>query len=426
MTRERWIQELERPGEGFFEAFATQIKAPDTYCAAVQTALETLIPRIDWEGYLPQMPHGLLGLAAALQLEHLLAADDFNRLLATQLHAMACEGRTQPGKGLAAISKGSGHWPHVLLAQERHQPALAWGEIQGLARPESRHFQDVLAFVRHDMANLGHKAVFVHFLEGLYKALGGPENSGRNLLGVAAWEAAAGPVDHFWVQRIRKRLPEGLRVPLQPAHREVGFHQAAAQTVCEAGFVQLLDAMGAWMREGLGSGDLLAMLGLAAAEKMRDARRDLEGRTSWTLSYLATVAEALPELPEAWAQAAALINFFPSDEPEDRLQPAAVGPSADAALDLREAILDGEAALAMGWAQQVDGSKALREMAQTVTENDPGATYSAQVLAVAATARLLPLMPEATHASLRVALAKSLANSQGSGDLGRRAAQALK
>lgn len=425
MIREAWVQELESPGEGFFRAFAALGRKPEDRTTGILVALETLIPRIDWEGYLPQMPHGLLGLAAVMQLEALLAPEDFSRLLATQLHALTCEGRVGPGKGLGVISRGSGHWPHVLLALERHQPALAWGEIQGMARPEANHFKELLTLACHDMANLGHKAVGLHLLEGLHGALGCPEHSGRHLLGVAAWEAAAGPVDHSWAQRIRKRLPEGLRVPLQPANREPGFHQEAAGIVGEAGFISLLDSLGAWLREGLGSGDLLAILSLAAAGKLRDARRDLEGRTGWTLSYLAMVAEALPTLPEAWAQAAALINFFPSDEPEDRLEPAVVGPSSEAALALREAILDGEAAQAMGWAQRMNADSALREMAHTVAQNDPGATYSAQALTLGALSRLLPQLPESIQQPLLIAVAKSLANSQGSGDLGNRAVRAL-
>jgi hypothetical protein len=44
---------------------------------------------------------------------------------------------------------------------------------------------------------------------------------------------------------------------------------------------------------------------------------------------------------------------------------------------------------------------------------------------VAAAADLAPVLPPYAQEALLVALAKNLANSQGSGDLGRRAAKAL-
>jgi len=73
----------------------------------------------------------------------------------------------------------------------------------------------------------------------------------------------------------------------------------------------------------------------------------------------------------------------------------------------------------------MNADSALREMAHTVAQNDPGATYSAQALTLGALSRLLPQLPESIQQPLLIAVAKSLANSQGSGDLGNRAVRAL-
>ena len=57
----RWQQELEAPTERFFEAFAAQLTQPDGVRDGVREAVKTLVPRIDWEAYLPHVPHGILG-----------------------------------------------------------------------------------------------------------------------------------------------------------------------------------------------------------------------------------------------------------------------------------------------------------------------------------------------------------------------------
>ena len=69
--------------------------------------------------------------------------------------------------------------------------------------------------------------------------------------------------------------------------------------------------------------------------------------------------------------------------------------------------------------------EALRALAEAATHNDPTFNHAHQLLAVAAAADLLPHLPSFAQEAMLVALAKSLANSQGSGDLGRLADGAL-
>jgi hypothetical protein len=67
----------------------------------------------------------------------------------------------------------------------------------------------------------------------------------------------------------------------------------------------------------------------------------------------------------------------------------------------------------------------LRALAETSTRNDPTFNHAHQVLAVAAAADLLPDLPPFAQKAMLVALVKSLANGQGSGDLGSLADRAL-
>jgi len=68
----------------------------------------------------------------------------------------------------------------------------------------------------------------------------------------------------------------------------------------------------------------------------------------------------------------------------------------------------------------------LRILAEAASNNDPAFNHSHQILATAAVAALLPHLPEHAQAALLLALAKSLANAQGSSDLGRLADAALR
>ncbi len=424
----RWLRELETPTAAFFAAFAEQVTAPDGVRDAVREAVKTLVPRIDWEAYLPHVPHGILGLRAVLRLQALLDEASFLRALASQLHMAAHEGRrSAAASAQVQAAKGSGHWGNLKGFIQSRRPALAFAEAQGFELPGPDDFQQLHRVTELDMANVGHKAVVADQLGDLQERLERPKATGRRLFGLAAWVAAS-PEDTFWARRAAKRLAEAeVSVPWQPPALAAAALEPQVREICDQGLVAVLDRLTDRLKAGQGSGDTLAALVLAAAEKQLDARRDLEGKTAWTLVYLATLARTRPTDPRVWCQAAALVNLFPTDEPEERVRPAAIiGPSAGA---LVEAVLDLEPALAMAHAQGLAGSgrseAALAALAEVATRNDPTFNHAHQLLAVAAVADLLPHLPAFAQAALLTALAKNLANSQGSGDLGRMAEKAL-
>ena len=424
----RWSRELETPSEGFFAAYVERTSEPDGVRDAVREALKTLIPRIDWEAYQPHVPHGLPGLRAVLRLQPLLGERSFHRALATQLHMAATEGRRQ-GQVAAQVqaAKGSGSWRNLEGFIQSRRPGLAYAEAQGFELPGLDDFQQLGRLTELDMANVGHKAVLCDHLAELHGRLGHPKATGRRLFGLAAWLAAT-PEDTFWARRAAKRLVGAeVAVPWTDAILGGEALESQVRDLCDLGLVALLDRFTERLKAGQGSGDTLAALVLAASEKQLDARRDLEGKTAWTFAYLATLARTRPADPRIWCQAAALVNLFPTDEPEDRVQPGLV--SAVAPEALLEAILDSEAALAMGQAQSLlRGGKAgavLETLAEAATRNDPTFNHAHQLIAVAAAADLVPHLPTLVSEAMLVALAKSLANSQGSGDLGRLADRAL-
>lgn len=426
---EAWKQELERPSAAFFSAFAATLKVPQGLRDGVREAVKVLAPRLDWEAYQPHIPHGLLGLRAVFRLRPLLEVRDFHRLLAVQLHMLAHEGRKADGGGLAAIGKGSGHWGNLRMAIRSGRAALAYGEAAGTAEPGPEDFRRLGDLAAFDMANVGHKAVLAHHLEELFLALDSPKATGRRLLGLTAWIAAT-PADTFWHQRAARRLGGvELRVPFGSASMDEAHHRLGAREICDLGLVELLDRLAARLKAGERGGDLLAMLVLAASEKQLDARRDLEGKTSWNFVYLATQAmrRAGGGEPTPWAQAAALVNLFPTDEEEGRV--TAIAPATQDAT-LLDALLDAEPAETMHLAEAAfrrGGAEAvLKDLAAAVVQNDPSFNHAHQLLAVAAAADLAPLLPAHAQAAMLVAQAKSLANSQGSGDLGRLAERALK
>lgn len=426
-----WKAELEHPDEAFFEAFARRIAEPEGLRDALREAVRLLIPQVDWAGHLPGMPHGLLGLWGVLRLRPFLGADAFHRLLALQLLAFSRTGRTRAGHGLRAVSQGSGHWPHVELALRAHRPDLAWGELQGLDAVEPERFRTLMSLAGPDMANVGHKAVALHRAGDLFTFLGHPRVGGRRLLGWAAWMAASEPVDTYWHQRMVHRLA-GWSAPVpQGTNQDLEDHRRLAEVVDAQGLVATLDAVAAAVKAGWGRGDLLAALVQAAAWKLLDARPDMEGKTGWTLVYLATLG-AWPgaEDPALWGQAAALVNLYPSEAVEDRLQPRPCDPGPDPLRELEESVLDGEPERALDRANTVwvavGAEGLLRVLAATAAANDPGLDQGGQVLTLAAAADLLPALTGPVQAQLLEALAKSLANSQTSGELGVQADRALK
>lgn len=425
MTPEaRWIHELEAPTEAFFGAYAARIAEPEGLRGALREAIRLLVPVVDWEGSLPQPPRNLLGLRAAMALRPHLQESRFHRLMVLQLHGLARSPRSSPTQGLHAISKGSGHWPQVELALRKRLPSLAWGEVQGIDAPESLAFQRIAEAVRSDMAGLGQRLIWADQLGDLFLRLDAPKATGRRLLGLAAWFGATEPVDVFWSQRAAKRLGQGAAGPRPgPPVLGVGERSARVEELCEAGLVALLDAVCTWIRQGISRDDLLAILVQAAAERLLDARRDLEGKTGWPLIYLSSLARRLELHPEPWAQAAALVNFFPGEDAEARIQAQPVASASDAGL--REAILDSEPERALGQARALPPARSLPVLAEVVALNDPAFNQGLQALSLAAAAELLPLLPGDVQVLLLGALAKSYANSQGSGDLGDRAEREL-
>lgn len=429
-----WFTELQQPSGEFFRVFTARVRAADGPAGTVREAVERLTAGVDWAGYLPHIPHGLLGLQGVFRLQGLLAEPSFLRVLATQLHAFALEARSAPGTGLGAIGTGSGHWGNLELALNRHRPALAWGEARAVAQPAVADFRRLEAWGEKDMANVGHKSVCARGLAELFASLGQPGEAGRMLLALAAWLCASEPIDTFWHDRAGRRLETQAAVPHRVATLPLETHRAGAREICDSGLVDLLDRFSERIRAGAGSGDLLATLVLAAAEKQLDARRDLEGKTAWNFVFLATlakrVAEAGQATPQAWVQAAALVNLFPTGEDEDRPQaraPKVLPP--ELGLGLLDAILDGEPQQAMALAQRLlerEGPQpVLRVLAEAAANNDPAFNHSHQVLAVAAGAELCGHLPGPVQEAMLVALAKFLGNGQGSSDLGRLADAAL-
>jgi hypothetical protein len=423
-----WRQELETPTSGFFGTFAARVAEPDGVREAIREAVKTLIPRIDWEAYQPHVPHGLLGLRSVLRLQPLLVRRSFLRALATQAHMAAHEGRRSP-QALAQVlaDRGSGSWRNLEGFIQSRRPGLAYAEAQGFEQPTREDFQRLGRLTELDMANVGHKAVVAADLGDLQERLERPKATGRRLLGLAAWLAAT-PEDTFWARRAAKRLVDAeVVVPWMESSLDADALEVQVRDLCDLGLVGLLDRFTEQLKAGQGSGDTLAALVLAASEKQLDARRDLEGKTAWTFAFLANLARTRPADPRIWCQAAALVNLFPTGEPEERVRPVQVSePSTEGLLD---AVLDLEPELAMGQAQGLvrsGGSEdVLAALAETATQNDPTFNHAHQFFALAAAADLLPHLPPFAQEALLVALAKNLAHSQGSGDLGRQAGQAL-
>ena len=422
---ERWQSEIEQPTEGFFAAFAARISVPEGARDAVREAVKTLVPRIDWEAYQPHVPHGILGLRAVLRLRPLLEERSFHRMLATQLHMAAHEGRRAASLKTAA---GSGNWRNLEDFIRARRPGLAYAEAQGFEAPAVEDFRRLGALVSPDMANVGHKRVMADHLGDLFEGLDRPKATGRRLLGLAAWLAAT-PEDTFWHRRAAARLEDAA---FQSSEETVAPEAEAllplVREVCDLGLVALLDRLTARVKAGLSQGDLQAALALAAAEKVLDARRDLEGKTAWTFVYLATLARTEAADPRLWAQAAAMVNLFPTDEPEDRVTPHPPTGQANAEA-LLDAVLDAEVSQAMGQAEALvragETEAVLRALAEAATRNDPAFNHAHQTLAVAAVADLAATLPAFSLEAVIVSLTKNIANSQGSGDLGRQAGRIL-
>lgn len=421
-----WTAQLEKPDAGFFPAFAARLREEHGLREAVREAVKVLTPWVDWEAYQPHVPHALLGLRAAYRLRPLLAERAFHRLVATQLHAFAHEGRR--AKPLAP-AQGAGSWRNLESFIAARKAGLAWMEGASFEQPGPEDFARLGRLVAPDMANVGHKAVFAHHLGELQEHLERPKATGRRLMGLGAWLAAT-PEDRFWHLRAAKRL-EGLEQGLGegPTLLDEAAQAELVRELCDCGLVELLNRLAARTREGLRREDLNRALVRAAAEKLMDARRDLEGKTGWNFVFLATQFTRQEADPRLACQAAALVNLFPTGEAEERLKPVPPkGAVSEAALV--DAILDVEPPEAYGLALalfEVQGAEAvLRALAEAASANDPAFNHAHQILLVAAGADLAPLMPSGVQAEMLGAMAKSLANSQGSSDLTRLADKAIR
>lgn len=420
---EAWREELARPTEGFFKAFAAVARRDHGPRDAAREAVKVLSLAVDWEAYLPHVPHGLLGLRAVFRLEEHLRPASFLRILATQIHAFAHEGRRR--KGLVP-AQGSGTWTNLESFIAARKPALAHMEAHSFAAPVEGDFQRLQALVAHDMAIVGHKGALALHFEDLWIRLERPKATGRRLFAQAAWMAAT-PEDAFWHRRASTRIPEGVRPTEGPAVWNDETREAFRREVCDLGLVELFNRLGSRFQDPPAFADLVDGLVSAACEKLLDARRDLEGKTGWCLVHLANLAVP-PGDARHLAQAAALVNLFPTDEAEGRIRPLTCegrpGPP-----QLTDAILDAEPARAMGLAlalaETSGASSVLASLAEAASANDPAFNHAHQMLLVAAAADLLPRLREDTAKELLAAVAKSLANSQGSGDLGRLAEKAL-
>ncbi len=420
-----WTAQLERPDAGFFPAFAARIREEHGLRESVREAVKVLTPWVDWEAYRPHVPHALLGLRAAYRLRPYLAEPSFHRILATQIHAFAHEGRrVKP----AAPAQGAGSWRNLESFIHARKPGLAWTEAASIEAPGAEDFARLGRLVEADMANIGHKAVFAHQLGELQEALDRPKATGRRLLALTAWLAAT-PEDRFWHLRAAKRL-EGFEEPLAegPAQLDDQAQKELLREICDCGLVELLNTLAAKARQGLRREDLNLALVRAASEKLMDARRDLEGKTGWNFVFLATQFLRQDGDPRLACQAAALVNLFPTEEAEDRLQPIVPAGEVSEA-SLVDAILDVEPPEAYGLALalfQAQGPEAvLRALAEAASANDPAFNHAHHTLLVAAGADLAPLLPADIQAEMLGAMAKSLANSQGSSDLSRLADRAL-
>lgn len=415
-----WAAQLEKPDEQFFTAFAAAVDTEQGLRDAVRDAIKVLSLAVDWDAYLPHVPHGLLGVRAAYRLRPHLSTRGFHRLLATQLHAFAHEGRRR--KALVP-AQGAGSWKNLESFIAARKPALAHMEAHSFEALTAEDFDRLGAKVAADMAIVGHKAVMAHQFGDLMDWLERPKATGRRLFAQAAWMAAT-PEDAFWHQRAAKRLPEGARVADGPPRWDETTSEAALREVCDLGLVELLNRFAARIQEGATRVDLLNALVRAAAEKQCDARRDLEGKTGWNFVYLATHALKQGTDARLFAQAAAMVNLFPTDDEEGRLRPRPLAGAAQAQ-DVTEAILDAEPAKAVDLAHALasrEGAAALLPpLADAASQNDPAFNHAHQTLMIAAGADLLPMLHEPAATDMLVAMAKSLANNQGSSDLGRRA-----
>lgn len=411
-TQTSWIQELQDPSDDFFKVYLDRFSTEEGIREGLCDAIKTLTPLLGWKEYLPHIPHGLLGLSYVLRLRPQMSHELFLQITATQLHYFAREGRSS--NPLTRL-KGSGSIDNIRLAIKKNLSDLALGEVMGIDEPTEDHFCSLIPLVAMDMANVGHKLVFVDAMRELFVALDRPKATGRWLLGISAWIAAT-PQDLFWADRARRRIDKDQTIET-PSNQD---HQAWVRIVCDSGLVNLLDQWSVLLKSKPPESTLSRILIAAACEKQMHARRDLESKTSWNFVYLDVLHRIPPQHRsfEVWCQAAALINMFPSEDTTDPFaHPAKTSFQPHA---LREAILDGDTTLALQAVVAGDHVEALwQSLVEASVENDPIFNYAHQLMMVGS-GYSLAIHEKHRSQNILEAMAKSLSNSQGSMDLGMR------
>ena len=162
IAMQRWEEELSRPTEDFFSAYVNISQNDQDLILAVRSAVKVLVPVIDWPGFLPHMPHGLLGLSSIFRLRGILDARSFRRALGTQLHYFAQEARATSAK---KPLMGSGSFQNIKLGIQKQLPEIAFGEVMGISVPTDDDFDSLVSLVKKDMSNMGHKMVFIHHMK---------------------------------------------------------------------------------------------------------------------------------------------------------------------------------------------------------------------------------------------------------------------
>ena len=414
-----WEEELTRPSKDFFKAYVNATKNDEDLILAVRSAIKVLVPVVDWQGFLPHMPHGLLGISSVFRLRDSLDTRSFRRALGTQLHYFAHEGRAPSAKRPVM---GSGSFKNIKMGIQKQHPEIAFGEVMGISVPTDSDFDSLIALVKKDMSNMGHKLVFVHHMKYLFIQLGRPKATGRWLLGICAWLAGCTP-DTFWNERAQIRLNQDLTLPGTDASVLSTTSNSYLRTVVnEYGLVQMLNEWTSATLKGLTPPEMIKILLLSSSDKLLDARRDLEGKTSWLFTYLESLwfSEDAKEDLVIWSQAAALVNLFPSEE--ESLRMTAELQNSRSKLKLSDAILDVEPQKAFTIANTLLNTASLSEnvvteVAQAIAWGDPIYNYSHHSLALASLIHLRHQIEPKIWNYAMCSLCKSIANSQGSSEL---------
>nr|WP_320131167.1 hypothetical protein [uncultured Holophaga sp.] len=309
-----------------------------------------------------RVAQALMVLRAILVLEPWLDRESFLALLVVQCQGMA------RFAGEVAVDRPEG----------------SYGELQLRAAP--------------DMALAGFKPVAVHLLEDLERRL----NLDRALLPLAQTLVRKLPEDLQWNRLARRRLEGKLPEPVEGDPVEL---------LCTGSLRQALDALGWRLRH---SESVLDLLVRASTLKLAEADLELQGRTAWLFTFMASLESGRVE---GFLQAGALVHLFPSEG-----EPLAffLGGGGGAG-ELAEAILDGDPRGARKSLQGLPSGVPVEELLQAIipaaAASDPMADTGFRLLALAGVVELLPRLTPGTARLAVGILAWSLAVTQGAGEL---------